>query len=39
MHVELRHEAVENAFYNGEIESELRRIGKEDYRSMVNSDH
>ena len=39
MHVELHHEAVANAFYNWEIESELRRIEKEDYRFMVNSDH
>ena len=38
IHVELHHEAVANAFYNGEIESELRRIGREDYRFMVNSD-
>ena len=36
--VDMTPETCANAFYNGELESELRRIGKADYRFKVDSD-
>lgn len=38
VYVELSGHTVAEAFYNGELESELRRIGKLDYRLKRDSD-
>ena len=36
--IELNGHAVGEAFYNGELENELRRINRTDYRFFLNSD-
>ena len=38
MHTELTPRTVGEAFYNGELEDELRTIGKVDYRFKCDSD-